>query len=1174
MPIIVILLLGVLGVTSLPGAQAQVPAPWQALFDGETLTGWSGDSELWRVEDGTIIGEGVAGAAVEKTDYLWHDSHWTDFILEAQFRLTGGNSGIQYRSHRRGDGAAVGPQIDLDQQNSYTGMFYESEGRGIVTSRGFAWYLDDEVAGKTGALARTEPTVAALGDGQWHTMRILARGNSVRHEIDGVALCVYRDEHPRRASSGQFGLQIHGGGPMRVEWRGIRARPWHPYDGDPYDDCPRGNPSTPEQGQVPHWIWPQQQTREGDQAHLLRQFEVESKASDALLIVAADNHGRVLLDGREVLNNDNWQQPTQVEIGTLAAGNHTLEVFARNDGGPAAIAVRLEWSAADGTARSVISDREWTFNDDGEIGSVHDHGAVASTLAPWGDVPFSTIDRSSSWHLPPGFVAEPIARAGDGQGSWVCLTEEAPGRLIVSPQYGPLLRVILPTAEGEEAQVETIGTELGFAQGLLVTDDALWVHVCRNPDAGGGLYRLRDNDGDGQYEESVRLSEYGSGSEHGNHGLVLGEDGWIYTVVGNYVKVPEGLTTGDAYRDYAEDLIVERLWDPNGHAVGKVSPAGQVLRYHPGENRWQRLAGGFRNPYDLTFHHDGELFTYDADMEWDIGTPWYRTPRVFLVTPGTEAGWRGGNGKWVDGVPDAVEPALETDLSSPTGVASGLDSTFPGIWKQAIYLGDWAYGRILAYFPQERGATWGGRYETFVSGKPLNVADMTFASDGAMYLVTGGRRTRSALHRIRWQAPEREVVDAPLTAEGKNARELRRRLEKLAAGADPLSIDEIWKHLGSPDRAIRFAARIALERLEVDGWRQRIGQDEGPRELEALLALVRVGSDSDSDIALSRLVDLGASDPSGPAPLLEKMAAVRVASVAISRHGDRSELLRIALLARFDGAYPTTERPLNRLLAPLLLRLEAPDLALRLARDGRARGDASGALDAVTLGRLVERDWSAEARTAMASLFESLKAAEGGNSFGGYVKAAAEELARRSGAEGVTITAPSPPVLPDRVRSWQLDDLLSLVATPATPTPTEEMGWAAFDRALCSRCHRLSGRGGGHGPDLTGALLRFSRRDLLKAIVEPSEAISDQYSWSVLESADDVVVGRIVGRDDDRIVLNVDPFGYQRVEIPADAVVNEELSPISPMPPGLLDCLDSKQIQALLGLLERAAGGS
>ena len=67
-----------------------------------------------------------------------------------------------------------------------------------------------------------------------------------------------------------------------------------------------------------------------------------------------------------------------------------------------------------------------------------------------------------------------------------------------------------------------------------------------------------------------------------------------------------------------------------------------MLRTDLDATGWEIVAGGFRNPYDLDFTADGELFTYDADMEWDIGTPWYRSPRLIHVVSGGEYGWRGG----------------------------------------------------------------------------------------------------------------------------------------------------------------------------------------------------------------------------------------------------------------------------------------------------------------------------------------------------------------------------------------------------------------------------------------------------------------------------------------------------------------------------------------------------
>ena len=117
----------------------------------------------------------------------------------------------------------------------------------------------------------------------------------------------------------------------------------------------------------------------------------------------------------------------------------------------------------------------------------------------------------------------------------------------------------------------------------------------------------------------------------------------IWTVLGNYCATPAAIAETSPHANWSEDSVLERIWDPRGHAVGKMAPGGLVLRTDLDGAEWEIVAGGFRNPYDLDFTTDGELFTYDADMEWDIGTPWYRSPRFVHVVSGGEFGWRGGS---------------------------------------------------------------------------------------------------------------------------------------------------------------------------------------------------------------------------------------------------------------------------------------------------------------------------------------------------------------------------------------------------------------------------------------------------------------------------------------------------------------------------------------------------
>ena len=1126
---------------------------WVSLFDGDSLAGWTGDPELWRVEDGTIIGEGPDGGAIPRNDYLWHATKWDDFVLEATFRIQGGNSGIQYRSRVAPDGEAIGYQADLDAAHQYTGMLYESRGRGIAVPRGVMAALAGNGSRQPiGSLPDAEKAVQRISDGKWHQMRIIAHGNSMRHEIDGVPVCAFTDTDDDAVTLGQFGLQIHAGGPMRIEWQSVRARSWQPIDGDPVRDCARvsdtGAAGTQEVAS-PRWIWAQGATPADQKIELIRSFSID-EATEATLTMSGDNHFVAYLDDQEILRGDDWAKPARTVIPDLGTGPHTLRVECTNDGGPAGLSGILAWASSDGTEVSIVTDAQWRHLAGDRKRRIADKGPVSAATAPWGDIGISEGGSVTRWSLPEGFHAEVLHHVDPADGSWVCIAVEAPGSFITSPQRGPLKRVVVD----DEGVTVTDCASFGDAQGLLLVDGDLWVHVAGHRKDRGGLWILSDPDGDGFFDQEKRLSAMGPGGEHGVHALVRGPDGAVWTVVGNHIDVPQQLLTRDRYRNWQEDLILPRLWDPNGHAVGHMAPAGQVLRIDPDTLEWERVAGGFRNSYDLAFHHDGSLFTYDADMEWDIGTPWYRSPRVVEVVSGGDAGWRGGDGKWPDGIPDAVMPSVETDLSSPTGVSSGLDGRFPGRWRHAIYIADWAYGRILAYFPREEGAGWRGNAEPFAAAAAFNVADMVFGSDGALYGVTGGRGTQSTFFRIASDAGSRPEVAAPTTEAGARARAMRRTLETGHLASAPPVMELAWRQLGSADVAIGYAARVAVEAFPADQWRDRALVESGPAARIALLALARVGVDADRDPLLERLCDL--PTPSNRRQILEEL---RIATVAIARRGDPAGATRQRLLARFDRFFVSNDLAIDRLCGDLLARLRAPNLSQRVISWLTDQGAEAEGLAALRLLRFTAADQLQDSRIQAA--LEVVRNRQGGHSLRGFADQIVRELDDGSGV----LSAPelAPPVLPDPVTRWTESSLLAAVSGGGGSV---EKGQLAYERALCSRCHRFQQLGGGAGPDLTGVRARFSDIDLVRAIVSPSRDISDQYQWSIVTTEDDLGVGRILRREPDAMILNTDPFGYQPLTLVGE-IVSVEPSPDSPMPPGLIDSLDEGQVRDLWAFL-------
>lgn len=176
----------------------QAPLPASAadtarFFDGESLRGWSGDTRLWSVDDGEIVGR---TSGLEHNAFLVSELELGDFRLSFEVRLAGdaGNSGVQFRSRARDDGDVEGLQADIGP--GWWGKLYEEHGRGL--------------------LAQSGCEAAVIADA-WNRYEIEARGSLVRTWINGIA-CVELDD-TAFARRGQIALQLHSGGATEVRLR-------------------------------------------------------------------------------------------------------------------------------------------------------------------------------------------------------------------------------------------------------------------------------------------------------------------------------------------------------------------------------------------------------------------------------------------------------------------------------------------------------------------------------------------------------------------------------------------------------------------------------------------------------------------------------------------------------------------------------------------------------------------------------------------------------------------------------------------------------------------------------------------------------------------------------------------------------------------------------------------
>lgn len=214
---------------------SQEPAKGKKLFDGTSLSGWSGITANWRVEDGAITGESTADAPLKNNTFLVYEKKVSDFELTCEFKITGGNSGIQYRSKLIDAEKFIvgGYQADIDSQkdvtkNSYMGINYEERGRGILVERGQIISIEADgikAEGKKTLVGSTGDAAALRSKfdvDSWNTYRIVAKGNICQHYINGVLMSELQDNQAdKRASEGIVALQLHTGAPMKVQFKNI-----------------------------------------------------------------------------------------------------------------------------------------------------------------------------------------------------------------------------------------------------------------------------------------------------------------------------------------------------------------------------------------------------------------------------------------------------------------------------------------------------------------------------------------------------------------------------------------------------------------------------------------------------------------------------------------------------------------------------------------------------------------------------------------------------------------------------------------------------------------------------------------------------------------------------------------------------------------------------------------
>lgn len=949
-------------------------------------------------------------------------------------------------------------------------------------------------------------------------------------------------------------------------------------------------------GADPEWIWLNDQPASDEVAHFRKTFTLDGEVKSAVLAIACDDEAVVFVNDQQTARHNSAKQPAFAGISErLRKGANVIAVRCNNATSVAGLLVRLEIELKDGTKQVVVTDDSWkvskrpqrgwqepAFNDSA-WSKPHSFGKIG--VAPWAKL---TLDPSAQpapkatsadrIALAPGFKAELLYSVPSlQQGSWVSMAVDPKGRLLVSDQDGALYRVTVgPSAK--DTQVERMSIAIGMAQGLLFAFDNLYVVVNGGAAQGSGLYRVRDTNSDDQFDEVKLLRKIDGNGEHGPHAVVAGPDGKsLYVIGGNHTKIPNPESTR-LPRTWDEDQLLPRMWDAGGHAVGIMAPGGWICRTDPDGKSWELVSSGYRNQYDIAFNPAGELFTYDSDMEWDIGAPWYRPTRINHATSGSEFGWRSGSGVWPDYYPDSLPTTVDIGPGSPTGIVFGTGTKFPAKYQQALFINDWSYGNIYAVHLTPHGSSYVGEFERFATAAPLPVTDIVVRpQDGALYFSIGGRRTQSGLYRVTYSGSESTAPVESGKDAGTEARATRHKLEAFHGKQDSQAVETAWPYLSDSDRFIRYAARIAIENQPVASWQDRaLREENSTASITAIIALARCGNKTLQSQAINSLGRIDWKELS----LADQLGLLRAYGLVFIRFGEPPAEIREKALARFDRLFPAKDPLLNRELSRMLIYLAAPNITGRCLDLMAKASTQEEAIHYAFLLRSLKTGWTLDQRRAYFDWFNQTGKFRGGHSFALFLRNAKDEAIdllsdKDKSALASVIEAKPTEVDPSlefknrpTVREWTLEEL-SAGIDQALHGRNFQKGREMFAAAACFKCHRFAAEGGIIGPDLTGVGKRFNNQYLVESLVEPSKTVSDQYQATTFVLKDGrTVVGKIANLQGDNlnIITNMLEPGTM-TGVRTNEIDEQRPSPVSMMPTGLLNTLNRDEILDLLAYL-------
>ncbi|MEX2287932.1 MAG: HEAT repeat domain-containing protein [Planctomycetaceae bacterium] len=809
--------------------------------------------------------------------------------------------------------------------------------------------------------------------------------------------------------------------------------------------------------------------------------------STGIARIVADDAFVLWMNGQKV-GEGKGQQLYRFNLnGVVEEGRNVIAVEVANKDGKAGLFVDGEVRDQGGSRSPFDTGDQWRATQTAPVGDAwlkpeFDAGSwqAAKVIGSHADSPWKEIVLKDTYLdryvVAQGFKIERIAEP-ELVGSLVAMTWGNRGRLMVSREKGPILSLIDENHDGKYEKIIEYSSAVTNCQGLCTVFDDLYANG--DGPKGTGLYRLPDRNRDGVADEVQHVITYKGGmGDHGPHDVIYGPDGSLYSNLGNHSWVTQTPEPTTPVRDYYEGHLLDpRFEDAHGHAAGIKAPGGTIWRFTPDGKKWWLETAGFRNQYDFAFNSKGDMFSYDSDMEWDVGAPWYRPVRVNHCIHGAEFGWRSGTADWPEYRFDSLPGTVDTGRGSPTGVIFYEHVQFPEKYRGSFIVCDWSMGRIMNVRLKPEGATYVGEFETFVTGNPLNASDIEIDRDGSLVFCTGGRGTEGGVYRLSYPDGDKAVAkinfDDPFSIpqlQSGWARELvenarkkqnadwdrelmnaawfgnadkklraltlmaqvgpkpgadlllrsaqdddatvrafavwllgghsgnavasalsralgdlnltvrRRACEAFVRSGNEPPVEPLLNLLANEDRWLRFAARVALERVPVEKWRSRVVESDNPYVLtEGLLALFRRGKDAyPPEEALKREAAV-IGDAFEKYDLAARLAVLRMIQLTLIAGGRGPVTGDIAevLLKHF----PTGDDAIDGESARILAALQHHQAAEKIVAALETAKSRERAIDYALTLRYINVGWNYELKRKLLDWYETTRDWEGGYSF-------------------------------------------------------------------------------------------------------------------------------------------------------------------------------------------------